>query len=86
MKATGVMVPDPGPHCSRKWDAKLSPRREDPSLLPTVHRLSLKVIFVLLFPLGSGSVVKGMEQFQKLGVLSKASLGSHPSNTNMAGA
>lgn len=84
MKATAVMAPHPGPRCSRKLDAKLRPRLEDLSLLPAVHLLEGD--FALLFPLGSGSVVKGMEQFQKLGVLSKASLGSHPSNTNMAGA
>lgn len=84
MKATGVTVPHPGPRCSRKLDAKLRPRLEDLSLLPAVHLFEGG--FALLFPLGSGSVVKGMEQFQKLGVLSKASLGSHPTNTNMAGA
>lgn len=52
----------------KKLDVNQGPGCESLSFLPTTVT-SFESDLALLFPLGSGSSVKGMEQFQKLGVV-----------------
>lgn len=52
----------------KKLDVNQGPGSESLSFLPTTVT-SFESDLALLFPLGSGSSVKGMEQFQKLGVV-----------------